>query len=110
MCIPRTIDRAVRASTAQMKGPLPFVVGLRATPPDILGARRVLLAKNLAEMLLRELASVDQPGGRATEYLHYRQFFTIWDSLDRVVECRSLEVSVMNRNPRAAWLSDYKGH
>jgi nuclear pore complex protein Nup107 len=60
-------------------------------------------------MLPRELASIDKPEERATEYLHYRQFFTIWDSLDRVVECQSLEVSIMNRDTRAAWLSDYKG-
>ncbi|KAG1856995.1 nuclear pore protein 84/107 [Suillus subalutaceus] len=74
-----------------------------------LGAGRVSLAKSLVEMLPRELASIDQPEERATEYLHYRQFFTIWDSLDRVVECQSLEVSIMNRDTRAAWLSDYKG-
>ncbi|KAG2037080.1 hypothetical protein BDR03DRAFT_957901 [Suillus americanus] len=51
------------------------------------GAGRVSLAKDLVEMLPRELASIDRPEERATEYLHYRQFFTIWDSLDRVVEC-----------------------
>jgi nuclear pore complex protein Nup107 len=60
-------------------------------------------------MLPRELASVDHPEERATEYLHYRQFFTIWEILDRVVGCQSLEVSTMNRDTRAAWLSDYKG-
>ncbi|KAG1854567.1 hypothetical protein F4604DRAFT_1801745, partial [Suillus subluteus] len=38
-----------------------------------LGARRVPLAKNLVEMLPRELASIDQPEERATEYLHYRR-------------------------------------
>ncbi|KAG1772965.1 nuclear pore protein 84/107 [Suillus placidus] len=74
-----------------------------------LGAGRVSLAKNLVEMLPRELASIDQPEEPATEYLHYRQFFTIWDSLDRVVECQSLEVSIMNRDTRAAWLSDCTG-
>ncbi|KAJ8594203.1 hypothetical protein M405DRAFT_760907 [Rhizopogon salebrosus TDB-379] len=74
-----------------------------------LGTGRVLLAKNLLEMLPRELASIDHPEERATEYLHYRQFFTIWEILDRVVGCQSLEVSTMNRDTRAAWLSDYKG-
>ncbi|KAG1743857.1 hypothetical protein EDB19DRAFT_1697422 [Suillus lakei] len=52
-----------------------------------LGAGRVSLAKNLVEMLPREFASIDQLEERATEYLRYRQCFTIWDSLDRVVEC-----------------------
>ncbi|KAG1763900.1 107-domain-containing protein [Suillus placidus] len=75
-----------------------------------LDAGRVSLAKNLVEMLPRELDSIDQPEERVAEYFHYRQFFTIWDSLDRrVVECQSLEVSIMNRDNRAAWLSDYKG-
>ncbi|KAG2344595.1 hypothetical protein BDR05DRAFT_1058805 [Suillus weaverae] len=74
-----------------------------------LGAGRVSLAKNLVEMLPRELASIDQPEERVAEYFHYRQFFTIWDSLDRVVECQSLEVSIMNRDTRIAWLSGYKG-
>lgn len=136
----RTIDRAFEL-LPQMKGPLPSVIALQATPSDtellllrsiewttfedgtydtaleqatvilryFLGAGRVSLAKNLVEMLPRELASIDQPEERATEYLHYRQFFTIWDSLDRVVECQSLEVSIMNRDTRVAWLSDYKG-
>lgn len=60
-------------------------------------------------MLPHELASIDRPEERATEYLHYRQFFAIWEILDRVVGCQSLEVSIMNRDTRAAWLSDYKG-
>ncbi|KAG1769091.1 nuclear pore protein 84/107 [Suillus placidus] len=136
----RTIDRAFEL-LPQMKGPLPSVIALQATPSDVellllrsiewttfedgthdtaleqatvilryfLGAGRVSLAKNLVEMLPRELASIDQPEERATEYLHYRQFFAIWDSLDRVVECQSLKVSIMNRDTRAAWLSDYTG-
>jgi hypothetical protein len=49
------------------------------------------------------LVSMDQPQERATGYLHYRQFFTIWDSLDHV-EYQSL----MNWDTRTAWLSDYK--
>ncbi|KAG2127530.1 hypothetical protein DEU56DRAFT_820537, partial [Suillus clintonianus] len=71
-----------------------------------LGAGSVLLAKILVEMLPRELSFIDQPEQRAKDYLHYRQFFIIQDSLDRVVECQSLEVSIMNRNTRAAWLID----
>ncbi|KAG1854581.1 107-domain-containing protein [Suillus subluteus] len=136
----RTIDRAFEL-LPQMKGPLPSVIVLQATPSDIellllrsiewmtfedgtydtaleqatvilryfLGAGRVSLAKNLTEMLPCELASIDQPEERAAEYLRYRQFFTIWDSHDWVVECQSLEVSIMNRDTKAAWLSDYKG-
>ncbi|KAG2120265.1 hypothetical protein DEU56DRAFT_918408 [Suillus clintonianus] len=68
------------------------------------GAGRVLLAKNLVEMLPRELPSIDQPEERATKYLNHRQFFTIQDSLDRVMECQNLEVPIMKRNTRAACL------
>ncbi|KAG2740469.1 hypothetical protein P692DRAFT_20812555 [Suillus brevipes Sb2] len=93
----RTIDRAFEL-LPQMKGPLPSVIALQASPSDIellllrsiewttfedgtydtaleqatvilryfLGAGRVSLAKNLVEMLPRELASIDQPEERAT--------------------------------------------
>ncbi|KIJ62485.1 hypothetical protein HYDPIDRAFT_94356 [Hydnomerulius pinastri MD-312] len=74
-----------------------------------LGFGRVALARSLLEMLPRELASIDEPEDRATEYLHYRQFFNIWELLERVIECQSLQVSLMNRDTRTAWLSDYKG-
>ncbi|KAF8553085.1 hypothetical protein OG21DRAFT_1589517 [Imleria badia] len=74
-----------------------------------LGSGRVALARGLLDMLPRELASIDEPEERATEYLHYRQFFNVWGLLDRVVECQSLEASLMNKDTRIAWLKDYKG-
>ena len=66
------------------------------------------MARGLLDMLPRELASIDEPEERATEYLHYRQFFNVWGHLDRVVECQSLEASLMNKDTRIAWLKDYK--
>lgn len=72
------------------------------------GSGRVALARGLLDMLPRELASIDEPEERATEYLHYRQFFNVWGLLDRVVECQSLEASLMNKDTRIAWLKDYK--
>lgn len=59
-------------------------------------------------MLPVELASVGEPEDQATEYLHYRQFFSIWSTLERIVECQALEVTNMNRDTRNAWLQDYK--
>lgn len=59
-------------------------------------------------MLPRELASINDPEERATEYLHYRQFFNILDSLDRITECRALEASLMSKDTRVAWMNDYK--
>ncbi|KIO00919.1 hypothetical protein M404DRAFT_744982 [Pisolithus tinctorius Marx 270] len=73
-----------------------------------LGTGRVNLARKLLDMLPPEIAAISEPEDRATEYLHYRQFFNIWELLDRVTECRSLEVSLMNKDTRAEWLRDYK--
>ncbi|KAJ7272963.1 nuclear pore protein 84/107 [Mycena rebaudengoi] len=73
-----------------------------------LGMGRVQVAQKLLVLLPLELASISEPEERATEYLHYRQFFIIWDTLERVVECQALETPQMNRNTRAAWLDDYR--
>ncbi|KAJ6459798.1 nuclear pore protein 84/107 [Mycena vitilis] len=73
-----------------------------------LGSGRVQVAQRLLVMLPLELASISEPEERATEYMHYRQFFIIWDTLERVVECQALETPQMNRNTRAAWLQDYQ--
>jgi nuclear pore complex protein Nup107 len=55
-----------------------------------------------------ELASIGEPEERAIEYLHYRQFFNIWDVFDRVVECQALEVVPMSKDNRSSWVNDYK--
>jgi nuclear pore complex protein Nup107 len=60
-------------------------------------------------MLPTDLSAITNPEERATEYLQYRQFFNIWELLDRVVECQSLEVSqVMSKETKKAWLDDYQ--
>ncbi len=59
-------------------------------------------------LLPPELSSIREPEERAVEYLHYRQFFMVWETLERVVECHALEVPQMTKDTRAAWLSDYK--
>ncbi|KAI6008910.1 nuclear pore protein 84/107 [Pisolithus orientalis] len=60
-----------------------------------LGTRRVNLARKLLDRLPPEIAAISEPEDRATEYLHYRQFFNIWELLDR--------------DAKAEWLKDYKG-
>ena len=62
----------------------------------------------LLDMLPAELSSIREPEEFATEHLHYRQFFVVWESLARVVECQALEAPSMTRETRAAWLDDYK--
>ncbi|GAW01814.1 nuclear pore complex protein [Lentinula edodes] len=73
-----------------------------------LATGRVQLAQQLLNMLPAELAAIGEPEEQATEHLHYRQFFSIWETLERIVECQALEVSDMNRDTRNAWLQDYK--
>lgn len=80
----------------------------RSLNASILASGRVQLAQQLLNMLPAELASVGEPEDQATEYLHYRQFFSIWATLERIVECQALEVSTMNRDTRNTWLQDYK--
>ena len=60
-------------------------------------------------MLPPELGSLQDPEDEATEYMHYRQFFGVWETLARVVECAALEQPQMNKDTRAAWLADYRG-
>lgn len=73
------------------------------------GRGRLQLAKNLLEMLPPELGTLQDPEDQATEYMHYRQFFGVWETFARVVECQALEQPQMNKETRVAWLDDYKG-
>ncbi|CAA7264467.1 unnamed protein product [Cyclocybe aegerita] len=76
-----------------------------------LGAGRVQNAQSLLALLPNELASIAEPEEIATEYLHYRQFFVIWDTLARVVDCQSQESSYAqssSRDARNAWLGEYR--
>ena len=66
------------------------------------------MAKTLLELLPPELGSLQDPEEQATEYMHYRRFLAVWEALARVVECQALEQPQMNKETRAAWLSDYK--
>ncbi|TFK77939.1 hypothetical protein K466DRAFT_124153 [Polyporus arcularius HHB13444] len=60
-------------------------------------------------MLPPELGTLQDPEDQATEYMHYRQFFGVWETFARVVECQALEQPQMNKETRVAWLNDYKG-
>ncbi|PFH53633.1 hypothetical protein AMATHDRAFT_79092 [Amanita thiersii Skay4041] len=82
-----------------------------------LASGRIRLAQRVLEMLPAELTGIAEPEERATEYLHYRQFFVVWETLERVVACQALEVDMdtsvtgaigASRETRTAWLADYK--
>ncbi|KAF8962886.1 nuclear pore protein 84/107 [Flammula alnicola] len=79
-----------------------------------LGAGRVQAAQSLLSLLPVELASIAEPEEVATEYLHYRQFFVIWETIARVVECQAQESTFTQgpgttRETKAAWVADYRG-
>lgn len=40
--------------------------------------------------------------------MNYRKFFNVWETIERVGECASLETPGMNRETRAAWVKDYE--
>ncbi|KAG5640987.1 hypothetical protein DXG03_006451, partial [Asterophora parasitica] len=73
-----------------------------------LGAGRVSIAQTLLGVLPAELSVIGVPEERATEYMHYRQFFVIWETLERVVECQALQIAQMSRDTRLAWSNDYR--
>ncbi|KAI0739444.1 nuclear pore protein 84/107 [Daedaleopsis nitida] len=123
----RTIEKAFTI-LPPAKGPLPSIIGLEPAPTDA----EWLLVRSIewttfvestydtaleqANVILRylldvapELGSLRDPEEEATEYMQYRQFFGVWETFARVVECEALDQPQMNKETRAAWLSDYKG-
>ncbi|KAH9989542.1 107-domain-containing protein [Russula vinacea] len=75
----------------------------------LLARGRVNVARLLLDMLPPELAAISTPEERAAEYLDYRQFFIAWETVERVIECQTLEAPQMSRDTRATWLKDYGG-
>ena len=73
-----------------------------------LAAGRIQLAQSLLVLLPNELTSIPEPEEKATEYLHYRQFFVIWDTLASVVECQSQNLPGLDRERKAVWLNKYR--
>ena len=80
----------------------------RQLSPFSPGTGRVQAAQTLLGVLPPELAGISEPEERATEYLHYRQFFVIWETVERVVDCQSQHVPGMNKDAKATWLDDYR--
>ncbi|TEB19903.1 hypothetical protein FA13DRAFT_1820574 [Coprinellus micaceus] len=75
-----------------------------------LAVGKVQAALSLLEMLPAGLADISLPEERATEYLHYRQFFVIWETLERVVEHQgqAVDVARMGKEEKAQWLGRYR--
>lgn len=69
---------------------------------------RVKIAKTVLDMLPRGLSSMREPEDRAMEYMHYKQFFIVWEAVERVIQSQSVEVSHIDKESRLAWLEDYR--
>lgn len=59
-------------------------------------------------MVPPDLSSISEPEDRATEYLHYRQFFIIWETLEKIVEFQSTHVPGLGREENATWMAEYR--
>ncbi|KAH6905125.1 nuclear pore complex protein [Coprinopsis sp. MPI-PUGE-AT-0042] len=73
-----------------------------------LGMGRVQVAVSLLDLLPGELADISEPEEQATEYLHYRQFFVIWETLEQVVESKSKDVPGLSKDQKANWVNEYR--
>ena len=108
--IPHLNKRTSYCGTSLVYIPVLSRLALHLTAHFVLvGRGRIQLAKNLLEMLPPDLGTLQDPEDQATEYMHYRQFFGVWETFARVTECQTLEQPQMNKETRAAWLNDYKG-
>ena len=70
------------------------------------------VAQSLLSLLPSELISIAEPEEVATEYLHYRQFFVIWEMVARVVEYQAEESTMAvhgaTRDAKTAWVTEYR--
>lgn len=74
-----------------------------------LGAGNIYVAGKLPDHLPEELASIDKPEDIATEYMHYRQLFYIWDLFERIAEV--VDMGAANKwtnDAKTAWLNEYE--
>ena len=74
-----------------------------------LGSGNIWVAKKILDNLPEELASIDKPEDIATEYMHYRQLFHVWEIFDGIAEITETEVAdEWTKDAKVAWLNEYK--
>ncbi len=59
-------------------------------------------------MLPEQLQGIKDLFGHSAEFLHYVQFFTIWDLMDRVAESQAQESTYTTKGAKATWLNSFK--
>ncbi|PPQ72703.1 hypothetical protein CVT24_012914 [Panaeolus cyanescens] len=77
-----------------------------------LASGRIQPARSLLGLLPPELAEIPEPEEIATEYLHYRQLFVIWDTIEAINDSQAKEalfVSGGSRDAKNAWIAEYRG-
>ena len=73
-----------------------------------LGAGNISVSRRLLLDLPERLASIDEPEDIATEYMHYRQLFHVWDLFERIAEITGADINELTKDIRVAWLNEYK--
>ena len=74
-----------------------------------LGTGNIYVARGMLDILPEELASIGEPEDIATEYMHYRQLFLVWDLFERVADVSGIEIaSELTKDAKLAWLNEYK--
>jgi len=71
-----------------------------------LGIGNIYVASRLVDALPEELASIGEPEEIATEYMHYRQLFHVWDRIEDVIEPD--DDNEFTKDAKVAWLKRYK--
>lgn len=72
------------------------------------GSARIQLAKRLLEMIPPDLAVISEPEDLATEYLHFRQFFLVWETLEKIYESQSTWERGLTAGERPTWVAEYR--
>jgi len=73
-----------------------------------LGAGNISVSRRLLLDIPEQLASIDEPEDIATEYMHYRQLFHVWDLFERIAEITRAEINELTKDIRVAWVNEYK--
>ena len=74
-----------------------------------LGTGDIYVARGVLDSLPERLASIAEPEEIATEYMHYRQLFHVWDLFERIADVIGLEsVRELTKDAKVLWLTEYK--
>ena len=74
-----------------------------------LGTGKVSIARGLLDALPEQLVSINRLEDIATEYMHYRQLFHVWNLFERIAEVTGIEIAnELTKDAKVAWLNEYE--